>query len=589
MKRKHIFYRGSVLDHELRSLYEDRGKLPDMTKLEHEYHRRTTRMLIGFVLFFAVLTAASWAGFFLFGSQSRPGGAVHLTFEAPLASISGVPQTIQLHYKNQDRDPLGVANITLRLPGGLIITQTEPTATETTPLRWNLGTIPAESEGTIKLTAIPYGIIENKISLQAILTYKPANFNAEFQTVAEDVLEIRASGIEAQLQGLPLKSIPGQEMAFTLTYENKTDETLTDLVAIPDLPATFTITDNTGVNSFPIGTLTPGGTGKLEFKGAFISTSTGPQTLKFRISKTGPDASLILAQAIAQTELQSSDISAELSYTVNNSQEVRTVRFGDQINVLLTLTNNSSETIKNVAADMITTSPLINKEAAGADNSGLIRLPKEGTFVIEPKERVQKTVSVPIVTSASSTTPALIAIEATVHAGDLAIKTNKLTIAAVSNLKVMASGRYFAADQKPIGSGPLPPRVGEQTTFELRWHLANSFHDLSSIGVIGILPPGVSWINKKQVGSGTIAFNPTTREVRWEIPRMPISIPELNASFEVAVTPTEAQRGNLLLLLGVTRVEVQDTIVQAPFSTDTPSISSSLDSDPFARGKGVVQ
>lgn len=602
LKRKHIFYRGGALDHELRALYEERGKLPDMTRLEHEYHRRTTRILIGFVMFFAVLTTASWAGFFLFGQQSRSEIRVSLAFDAPIASVSGVPQTIRLHYKNRDRDPLGSATITLRPPKGLTITATEPPSAEVTPLRWNLGTLPAGTDGTITITAIPYGLIENKIPLAAVLTYKPSNFNAEFQTVAEDSLEIRAAGIDATISGLPETITPGQETTLILAYENKTDETFTDLVVIPDFPPSFTVVSklmppNPATTSsprqstnttLPISSLAPGARGVIEIKGAFSSGTTGPQALNFRIAKNGTDFALILAQASAQTELQGGTIAAGLAYTINNNQELRAVRFGDQISLQLTITNNSPETITDVSADITIASPLVNTDMAGADKNGLIHFPKEGVISIAPKERVQKTVVLPIVSTASTATPALIEIEAIVHAGDLQIKTNKLIISAVSNLKVTASARYFGADQKPIGSGPLPPRVGEQTTFELRWHLTNSFHDLSSIGVIGILPPGVSWTNKKQVGSGTISFNPTTREVRWEIPRMPISIPELNASFEVAVTPTEDQRGSLLLLLGVTRVEVQDTIVQAPFSTDAPSISSSLDSDPFARGKGVV-
>ncbi len=607
MPRKHLFYKGNALDHELRSLYEDKGKLPDMTRLEHEYHRRTTRILLACVFFFAVLTAASWAGFFLFGPQGQSEVRVTLAFDAPIASVSGVPQTIQLTYKNQDRDPLGSAHITLRPPQGLVITRTEPPSTEITPLRWNLGTIPAGTDGTITITAIPYGLIEKTIPLQAVLTYKPANFNAEFQAIAEDTLEIRASGIDAELTGLPEKITPGQETTLTLTYENKTDETFTDLLAVPDFPTTFTMTsrplpvdhakaspsaapsNSSASNSFSIASLAPGARGVLEFKGSFTSSAKNAQILNFRIIKNGSDTGLTLAQATATTEIQGGPLSAELSYSINNNQELRTARFNDQISLVLTITNNSSEALKNVSADITIFSSLVPATEAGADSNGIIRIPKEGTISIEANAGTQKTILLPIVASASSATPAVIQIEANVRAGDLQMKTNKLSISVTSNLKVDSSARYFGADQKPVGSGPLPPRVGEQTSFEMRWRLSNSFHDLSNIGVIATLPQGVSWTDKKQAGSGTISFNPVNREVRWIIPRMPISIPELNASFEVTVTPIEAQRGSLLPLLGVTRVEVQDTIVQAPFSTDAPSVSSSLDSDPFARGKGVVQ
>ncbi len=587
MSRKHIFYRGGALDHELRSLYEEKGKLPDMTRLEHEYHRRTTRILIGCVLFFALLTAASWAGFFLFGLQGRGEVKVTLTFDAPIASVSGVPQTIRLHYKNQDRDPLGAASIILRPPQGLAITATDPISTDTKPLRWDLGTLAGGTDGVITITAIPYGPVDSTIPLQAMLTYKPANFNAEFQTVAEDTLEIRASGISAALTGLPEKITPGQDVTLTLTYENKTDETFTDIAAVPEFPPGFAMIENPA--SFPIVKLAPGERGTLTYKGSFTSATTGSQTLKIHMIKNGTGEPLLLADAVAITELQTGALSADLSYSINNNKELRTARFSDQIVFTLTITNNSADPLKNVSADVAISSPLVNAGSAGADASGMIHLPKDGTISIEPNGHAQETITVPVVASAPSATPAVIEGAATVHAGDAQITTNKLSISVTSDLNVAASARYFGADQKPVGTGPLPPKVGQRTSFEMRWRLSNSFHDLSSIAVITILPQGVSWTDKKRAESGTIAFNPVTREVRWQIPRMPVSTPELNAAFEVSITPTAEQRGNLLLLLGVTRVEAQDTIVQAPFSTDAPSVSSSLDSDPFARGKGVVQ
>ena len=195
----HRFYKGKALDSELRTLFEERGKLPDLTKLEHEYHRRTFRVLISLVLFLGVLTAASWAGFLFFGAPGSSGEAL-LEIVAPHAVVSGVPQEIILRYKNKDRQPIGLARLSLRPQPGLEIKQTWPASNEEGRLQWNLGTLSARESGEIKLQVIPYGLPDARLPLQAILTYKPANFNAEFQSVAAAELEVRASGLETAIQ-----------------------------------------------------------------------------------------------------------------------------------------------------------------------------------------------------------------------------------------------------------------------------------------------------------------------------------------------------------------------------------------------------
>jgi hypothetical protein len=105
----HRFYRGRVLERQLRTLYEEKGKLPDMTRFEHDYHRRTTRVLFGIITFLFVLVAASWAGFLLFSKGGEADTEVALTFDGPQVVVSGTPQAITLRYKNRDRNPVGLS------------------------------------------------------------------------------------------------------------------------------------------------------------------------------------------------------------------------------------------------------------------------------------------------------------------------------------------------------------------------------------------------------------------------------------------------------------------------------------------------
>jgi len=95
-------------------------------------------------------------------------------------------------------------------------------------------------------------------------------------------------------------------------------------------------------------------------------------------------------------------------------------------------------------------------------------------------------------------------------------------------------------------SGPLPPKIGEETVFTVHWQIANPGNDMNSVEVRALLPPGVMWKNIVSVGLGQSepAFNPNSSEVKWNIGVLPQGTgaltPKYEASFQVSVKPSVA-------------------------------------------------
>lgn len=591
----HRFYRGRVLDRELRALYEERGKLPDMTRLEHAYHRRTTRILGWLTAFLLILVGASWAGFFLFGPKGGADTEIELRLDGPSAVISGVPQTLTLHYKNQDRAPVGLVRLTLRVPEGLLIKEVSPASDEEGRLAWNIGTLPSKEGGTLEMRVVPYGVAGTTLSIQALASYKPANFNAEFQSTANYDLAIREAGIEAVLEAPTAISV-GQEIAATVRYVNRTDETFEGVRAVLDHTSPFALTssqpkDDKGV--WTLGTLEAGKEGALELKGVFLSAAQGQTPMTVRFEKAEGSKTYALGEASSTIDVAPTPLAVEL--LLNNTTDVRWVRLGDELGFRVKLTNNGTDTIPDARAQVTLTSPLLDLSSIKAEDGkvegNVVRFPNDGALAIEAGKLRELTFSVRVMPTASPTVSPTVDAQAEVAIGEARIKSNPIQVFVVSNLAVASEARYFAATGQPIGGGPLPPKVGEATTYELRWRVRNTFHDLANVVVTATLPEGVSWLNRTRAdtGLGTISFNAATREVRWAIPRLPITTSEASVTFEVSATPKENQRGQLMLLLGVTRAEAQDVITGVTFSSDAPSLSSALDADPQGRGKGVVQ
>ncbi|MDO8505749.1 MAG: hypothetical protein Q7S48_04190 [bacterium] len=591
--RKHTFYKGRALDSELRSIYEERGKLPDMTRLEHEYHRRTTRILLGLVLFFGILTAASWGGFFLYGPKSGGGKEVALTIKAPEAVVSGVEQTITIHYQNTDRNPLAIATLTLRPTKNLIIKTTEPLPEQEGRLRFNLGTLKAKEEGDITLTVIPYGTIDQRLELQAIASYKPANFNAEFQTSISHEFIIRAEGVAVTLKG-PETTSPGRKVELIAKIENKTDTPIQKVRAILTSPGGFVIQSTTPSSDsakWDLGTINPGQTKEIAIKGTFVTSAKGSQEISIAVEEETTTQSFPLAKSTLQIEVEGSDLAVEL--TVNNTPGLTWVRLGQSLQYLLKVSNNSTKMLEDITASLRIDSSLVDLKSiqteSGTIEGSKISFPKTGSFTLTPKETKEFIVTVNALRTAQPSTSPYIEANAQVNIGTTTFTGIPLKVIVVSDLALTVEGRYFGSDGKPIGSGPIPPKVGEETVYEVRVRLRNTFHDLSTISVISTLPKGVRFITGTSEQAGKISSNEKTKEVLWEISRMPVTTSEIGATFKIAVTPEAGDLGQLIGLVGITRAEAFDTISQIQFSTDAPSVSSNLDGDPFGRGKGVVQ
>lgn len=593
--RGHHFYKGKALDQELRSIYEDKGKLPDMSRLEHEYHRRTTRILLLLVGFFAILTAASWTGFFLFSPTQGEGGEIEMSIDGPEAVVAGVPQEITIRYKNRDRNPLAFGALRVRLPDALVIQEVSPAPTSQGQLEWNFGTLPSKASGEIRIKLIPYGVVDDKPELQATFSYKPANFNAEFQTFATHIFNIRAPSIAINFDG-PTEATPGQEASFTARLKNESDQIFEKVQVTLTPPETFSVAQSDPQSEnhiWKIDTLPPNAEQTVTFKGSFLSAASGTQGLKLQAGIIGKDNETvyILGEQTHNIEVKGTDIQVELF--INGSPDQQWVRLGDTLTLNARLLNKTEKSIEGVQLKIPLQSTLIDwtqtTAERGSAKDGFLIFPNEDTLNLEPGKTQEYSGTIVIAQNGNQTASPFIELYAEIIRGTAKLRTPPLKLTVVSDLALRVDARYFGADGQPLGSGPLPPKVGEETQFMIRLNLKNTFHDLSNIIVTTILPEGIRFVETSQLQSGKITFNETSREVRFEISRMPVTTQEINAQFKVAATPKESDRGQLILLLGVSRVEALDTIAQVTFSTDAPSVSSSLESDPSGRGKGVVQ
>lgn len=587
--------KNAALDEELRALYEEGGKLPDMKHLNHKRQRRITRALLGLVIFFAVLTAASWAGFFLFGSQSGGEGDVKLEIEGQRAVMAGIPQEVKVRFRNLDRQPLAFTGLRLRIPAQLYVAEVSPKPTTEGRLEWEFGSVPANHTDEILLTVIPYGKIGETIDLTAVFSYKPANFNAEFQVPKVHTFEIQESPFTIELQG-PREATAGQRLQFNATITNQSDRIFERVRARLQIPDALRLSEDSRFlqDEGKIFTaLKPGEAQTLEFSGALTAAASGTQDV-ILITEVPQGETWFVAGNINQSiAVGKAPVSFDL--LINETPDLKWARLGSRLAARLSVVNNQDSPLKLNRVALKSKGGLLDWTRVSAEggviegNEIIWKMDGSDTAIIPPGERRDFSAALAILERAARATSPSIEFSAEANYDGSIIQNPPQTLIVVSDLSLTTEARYFNAGGTPVGKGPLPPRAGEETVYEVRIRLRNALHDLSEVTVVAPLPQGSIYQGGATASLGRIEYAQGASEVRWEIPRLPVTTPEASASFQVAVRPVENDKGQLIPLLGVTRVEALDTIAQVRFSADAPLLSSALDSDPFGRGKGVVE
>jgi hypothetical protein len=164
------------------------------------------------------------------------------------------------------------------------------------------------------------------------------------------------------------------------------------------------------------------------------------------------------------------------------------------------------------------------------------------------------------------------------------------------NSKIEISQKGYFQDEIFGNSGPIPPRVGETTTYTIMWLVKNWNNDLKNVKVKALLPPEVKLTGKifPETEASKFAFDPESREIVWEIGDLAagkgISEPGPNIAFQIALTPTIDQRGKAATLIGEAKVSAEDLWTEATLERISSPVDTTLPDDPtITESQRIVQ
>ena len=168
---------------------------------------------------------------------------------------------------------------------------------------------------------------------------------------------------------------------------------------------------------------------------------------------------------------------------------------------------------------------------------------------------------------------------------------NQFTVKVNSKLALNMKGYYN--DRLLPNSGPLPPRVGQKTTYTIYWQILNSSNDLSNVKVEAYLPSYVRWEGNIFPKDENIKYDASSGKVIWQIGKLASGAgflsPVRQAAFQVGFTPSLGQVGNLAVIMQAPKAAGDDNFTGAQLTVSDSELKSDMPDDPAVEeAKGRV-
>lgn len=600
---------------------EDAPKDGDVSRIQRT-GKRSKKLVVTFVII-GVLAVAAVAGYIVFGRGTKFNEQVGLTAQAPVEAASGDDVAITVTVKNQEHIDLRNAELTYTAPEGFTFRTSTPAASNEFNNAWALGDIKQGGGTTVTISGRLLGEQAAVKKFSFTITYTPSNFNTEFQKTAEVSVTINKSVLTLTPE-VPVRLPPGRPVTIPVTLENVGTDSLENVKLVAEYPEGFTFTKAEpkpaeGSTVWEFATLAAGKKQKVTITGVLTGNVGDTPEFKFRAGRESATGFQAQAEASGIGTIVKAGLS--LVTTVTNPGAGTTIGWGETLNYVFTYKNDSESEMKDVTLTVefnqknadgqdVAILDLDNRSdiqsgklsgrtitwtkkeisalasvAGGATKDILLRIPvKSGPTIAVQGDR-----------NFTITTAARISVGSIADVNDKNVETQAqlLTTKVTTKLNVEPEGRYYSDEQIPVGTGPLPPQVGQTTTYRLGWTLTNPTNEVSQVVATATLPGNVTWVGKQTVTAGSaVAFDPVTREVSWRVNRVPPGtgslFASLEATFDVSVTPAATDVGQLIILLNQTVVTARDAFTEQDLRVEKAIVTSDLPGDVAAQGKGLV-
>jgi hypothetical protein len=441
--------------------------------------------------------------------------------------------------------------------------------------------------------------------ISAAFLYRPAALSAQFSSQGSRRIIIARVPLEVSWD-VPQTIVARQPVRIAMRLSSQAPAPFGPLWLRADYPPGFALASTdpkpaSENNLWSIGVLDPGREETVVINGSFDGTSGEVKSLRAGLGSYDELTKEWHPWREATQDIQLAATPFALSTTVQGARE-GVIMPGEYADIVVHYENRSATAVKNVSitaavdsviADM--TSVAITEGGVFDERTGAIVWGPGGTPALRevaPGQAGNLHIGIntkarpPMRTAADKNFK--LRVRASIRSADAPgeLRGAELSPDDTMEMKVatiaLFSGRTVFRSSPILNTGPLPPRVGDKTTYVVIWEARNFTNDLDETEVSAPLPPNVRWEGATFPAATHITYDTASSEVRWSIGRLAagtgVIAPSLTAAFQVSVIPSAADAGKTVALTGEAHASGKDQFTgeqimgrMDPLTTELPS------------------
>ena len=527
--------------------------------------------------------------------------------------------TLSTSFKNTSRTALREVELSVVLPEGSRVREDNIESESPSRIIREIKDLAPGEEGLVEIRVRIFGREGEEKTVQSALLYRPENLRARFSVRTEKAFLISHVPLATTWEITEILS-RGQEAEFKVRYISNADIPFDNMYIKLEYPPGFTFKESVPQEQveegiWALGTLDPGESGFISVKG--IITGDEGEIKSFRAGVGTFNE--ITRQWSAYSEASGETKIAVTPLFISASLERHSGEFinpGESLFFMVRYRNNTSSTIRNVTLrTFLEMGPELDSSSGFLDFSSL-SIDGKGVFsaldravvwgpanVAELRELApgkEESLSFNIQTKErppvrrDSDKNLIVRLRSRIDAAGIPPELEGINLTSEDKVeykvrsRILFGARAIYGSSPITNSGPLPPKVGEKTTYTIVWEIRNFTNDLRDVEVKATLPPNIQWENVVSGQDTKISFDLSSGEIKWRIGDVKaatgVLTPALTSAFQVSVVPTEADLGNEINLLNKSELFATDIFTGEKRVEENRELTTELRDDPTSQG-----
>lgn len=564
--------------------------------------------MVAFVFFVGALGYAYYM--FMNATGGTAGRDVELTVISPVSVGGGEELALDILVENKNAVPIYTVDLVIEYPDGT--KSFTDLRTDLPRMRDGLGDIQPGQVVKARYSAALFGEEGDIKDLSVRVEYRLPGSTAIFEQEKKVTVALQSSPIRLLVSAV--KEVTAQqELVFDVTLSSNSNQDLQDVLLTAKYPFGFTVTEATRQpsdrnNIWKFATLRPQESITFQVKGRMEGQNN--EVRVFTWSAGIADEAATNKLGITFTEVQKEVaitqpfLALELSLDGDTNSEV--VRSGEQaIEGRLTYLNNTGGAINDARIVLTLDGNVLNDPSVqvangffnstdntitwdGSTNESLRQIPIGGRETL-----LFRFESKPLATRAAVFKNPEITVDATVTGRRLADDDvpENITSTTVSRIKFLSdvalTGLTSFAGEPFVNTGPIPPRVEQETTYTITLNLTNSSNAIEDGVISAYLPSYVRWNNRFTPTTERVSFDPVTRKIEWKLGSVKEHAgfidPARTVAIQLTLVPSASQVGNTPELLSDLTFTGSDTFTK----TDVNVSAAALPTIDLGRSSGL--